>query len=466
MDHIPQHHGHGVRLYLLGTLVAVELLMSFSFLGYFHTEPISITIAYLPVLAAGALLGPLESTLLGAVFGLASMWKASASYIAVFDQLFSPLMSGHPVKSVLLSVGSRALFGLLAGLLYQLARQRKHPALWVGVVSYLGPYLHSALVYSAMWAFSPETGYTPLDTLRSFLAPGNIVESLVTAALVVLVWRGAQSRVWRLFLARVEAARSFRLGERYHVLSLVAIILLALLSSVAVAFYFVDRMEIALEVQGISLTDAEYADLLHLQVQFLIGILAMMALLVIFLIFNRRYSTFMDREARTDPLTGAMNRRAFFQSCAKALRGFTPQGEDTGYFIMVDMDRFKEINDRYGHPEGDQVLKYAVLELEDAFGRDGLIGRVGGDEFALLLYTPIPREALERSLRQFQERLRRSQLDGRPISCSIGAHPITPSRTVDDLYRDADRLLYLAKQCGRDQFVIGPVQEAPAGGPH
>lgn len=463
MDHAPQY-SRGIRLYLLGTLVAVELLMSFSFLGYFHAEPISVTIAYIPVLAAGALMGPLESTLLGAVFGLASMWKASASYIMAFDQLFSPLMSGHPVKSILLSVGSRALFGLLTGLLYQIARRTRHPAPWVGVISYLGPFLHSALVYSAMLAFFPETGYTPLDTLRSFLTPGNIVEALVTAGLVLLVWRGAQSRVWTQFLSRVEAARSFRLGDRYHVLSLVAIILLALLSSVAVAIYFVNRMESALALQGISLTDTEYADLLHLQVQFLIGILAMMTLLVIFLLFNRLYSTYMDREARTDPLTGAMNRRAFFQSCAKALRGFIPQGEDTGYFIMVDMDRFKEINDRYGHPEGDQVLQHAALELEDAFGRDGLIGRVGGDEFALLLYTPMSRKELERSLRLFQERLRHSQLDVRPITCSIGAHPITPSRTVDDLYRDADRLLYLAKQKGRNQFVIGPVPEASLAG--
>ena len=71
-----------IQWYLLGTLVAVELLMSFSFLGYIHIEPISITTAYLPVMAAGVLLGPLESMAVGAVFGLASMWKASADYVS------------------------------------------------------------------------------------------------------------------------------------------------------------------------------------------------------------------------------------------------------------------------------------------------------------------------------------------------------------------------------------------------
>ncbi len=85
-----QQKGGSVRWYVLGVLVAIELLMSFSFLGYIHVEPISVTFAYIPVLLAGALLGPLEATLVGTVFGLASMWKASADYVMDFDQLFSP----------------------------------------------------------------------------------------------------------------------------------------------------------------------------------------------------------------------------------------------------------------------------------------------------------------------------------------------------------------------------------------
>ena len=80
----------GPRRYLLFSLIFVELLMSFSFLGYFHLEPISVTTAYLPVLLAGALATPVDATIVGAVFGLASLWKASASYVMAADQLFSP----------------------------------------------------------------------------------------------------------------------------------------------------------------------------------------------------------------------------------------------------------------------------------------------------------------------------------------------------------------------------------------
>ena len=78
MRHLSAHRRLTDR-YVLGALLAIELLMSFSFLGYFHVEPISVTIAYLPVLLAGALLGPMEATAVGTVFGLTSMWKASAS---------------------------------------------------------------------------------------------------------------------------------------------------------------------------------------------------------------------------------------------------------------------------------------------------------------------------------------------------------------------------------------------------
>ncbi len=153
-----------------------------------------------------------------------------------------------------------------------------------------------------------------------------------------------------------------------------------------------------------------------------------------------------------------MNRRAFFQSSKRVLSHFNFQRDATGYFVMVDMDRFKEINDLYGHPEGDRVLKEAVLAMNAIFGGDGLIGRVGGDEFAILIYIPTTRPLLEGQLQRLMESIQRIRMDNRAISCSIGAQPITPDRTAEDLYRDADNLLYTAKNRGRNQYMIGPVE--------
>ncbi len=295
MEYGAKRHS-SIRWYLFGILVALELLMSFSFLGYFHAEPISITIAYIPVLLAGALLGPLESMAVGTVFGLASMWKASASYVMPFDRLFSPIMSGYPVESFLLSVGSRALFGLLIGVLYMAAKKGRPSGVWMGVVSFFGQTIHSALVYGTMWIFFPEAGLTLLNTVESFFTLNNIVANLLSAGLVVLFWHIMRSPTWNQFVQRLEAAKTVQASDRLNILPLVGIILLAIISSVAVALYFVQRMVSVLQQKGVTLPDDGYDDMVHLQIQFLFGILAMMVLVTIFLVLNRRYNTYMRRE--------------------------------------------------------------------------------------------------------------------------------------------------------------------------
>ena len=184
-----------MRRYLLLFLVAVELLMSFSFLGYIHVDPISITTAYLPVLVAGALTGPGEAAIVGTVFGLASMWKASASYVMAADQLFSPLLSGSPVGSLLLSVGSRALFGLVSGLLYVAARRLRSTAVWIAVASFFGRMIHSLMVYSVMGLFFPEAGFGPADAFSGFFTLSNVGANLFSAAVVLVFWQLTHSQL-------------------------------------------------------------------------------------------------------------------------------------------------------------------------------------------------------------------------------------------------------------------------------
>ena len=90
-------------LYLFWILAAFEILMSFTFLGYVHIPPISVTFAYIPILIAALLLGTWQSAAIGAIFGLASMYKSTAYYILPADMLFSPFMSGNPIGSFILA---------------------------------------------------------------------------------------------------------------------------------------------------------------------------------------------------------------------------------------------------------------------------------------------------------------------------------------------------------------------------
>lgn len=175
---------NGGRKYVLWGLVAVELFMSFSFLGYLHIEPISITFVYIPVLVAACIFGPKEGALLGAVFGLASMWKASAFYVGIGDMVFSPVMSGKPAESIMLSVGTRALFGLLTGFFYKLAQKNRHPLAGIVLVTSVGRTLHAFLVYGYMGAAFPETGFGVANTLDDTLRWDFIPFLLIVNAVV------------------------------------------------------------------------------------------------------------------------------------------------------------------------------------------------------------------------------------------------------------------------------------------
>ena len=453
-----------MRRYLLLFLVAVELLMSFSFLGYIHVDPISITTAYLPVLVAGALTGPGEAAIVGTVFGLASMWKASASYVMAADQLFSPLLSGSPVGSLLLSVGSRALFGLVSGLLYVAARRLRSTAVWIAVASFFGRMIHSLMVYSVMGLFFPEAGFGPADAFSGFFTLSNVGANLFSAAVVLVFWQLTHSQLWQRFQRRLEISRSLDAGDRYHLLALAITIVVTMISVVAVTFYFVHRMDYVLEVNGITLTDTGYADMLHLQVQFLFGIVSLMILVTLFLILNRRYTSYMALEGKLDSLTGVMTRRAFFPACSARLQAWKPQDGPCGYFVMVDLDHFKDINDAHGHPEGDRALKEVAQRLREIFGRDCLIGRMGGDEFALLVCEDLSPAEMEVALRRFLERVRKTSWDGHPLTCSIGALRAPEPRAPEELYLEADRLLYAAKEQGRNRYVIGGREAACAAG--
>ena len=126
-----------------------------------------------------------------------------------------------------------------------------------------------------------------------------------------------------------------------------------------------------------------------------------------------------------------------------------------GYFIMLDIDWFKRINDEFGHPEGDRVLHDLAKCLRDIFSPIGLIGRLGGDEFAILIDQPIDRDKLENELRSFAERIDKLNSQASSLSCSIGVFVITGPSSIDDLYKKADLLLYQAKQQGRNRYIFG-----------
>ena len=153
--------------------------------------------------------------------------------------------------------------------------------------------------------------------------------------------------------------------------------------------------------------------------------------------------------ATVDPLTGLLNRRAFFQR-AKAL--LQSAGEISA--TMVDIDHFKRVNDVHGHAAGDAALCFVAEHLRDA---DAIVGRLGGEEFAILHANREIESSLLRS-ESVRQRIASGNIDlgagaRASLSCSFGVAARRPGDDIDRLLRKADVALYVAKTSGRNRVV-------------
>lgn len=163
--------------------------------------------------------------------------------------------------------------------------------------------------------------------------------------------------------------------------------------------------------------------------------------------------------ARRDPLTQVYNRNAFRNEVEQYV--MVSEGTRTGILLLMDIDKFKSINDQYGHLEGDKALKYLTGLLQKIFRSGDLVGRLGGDEFLVFLKGDFDRSILEERLEELAAQLR--QYDKVPITCSIGITFIsTEGFSYEESLRQADQALYRCKERGRGGFCYGDAEEKPA----
>jgi diguanylate cyclase (GGDEF)-like protein len=160
--------------------------------------------------------------------------------------------------------------------------------------------------------------------------------------------------------------------------------------------------------------------------------------------------------ASTDPLTGLPNRR-YFDEFSSLLTGRRRAG-DAVAVLMIDIDRFKGLNDTYGHPTGDQVLRSVAGAITAAVRDQDVPARIGGEEFAVLLRNPGPAVALEigERVREAVRELDLAEIGVPGVSVSVGVADATgPDEPIEALLDRADRALLRAKRAGRDRVIAG-----------
>lgn len=168
----------------------------------------------------------------------------------------------------------------------------------------------------------------------------------------------------------------------------------------------------------------------------------------------------LEDMARRDPLTGLDNRRHWEHRARRLLERSQREGEPA-CLMLIDLDRFKPINDRHGHGAGDDVLRGLAQLLERELPAGHITGRLGGDEFVVAL--PLPEnlgQAQAEALHAAVRSLEWPGLADLAVSVSIGLAPVPASGSLRDWLEAADHALYRAKRAGRDR--TGSAHAEPA----
>jgi len=223
---------------------------------------------------------------------------------------------------------------------------------------------------------------------------------------------------------------------------------LLLAQAVVAALRFVS---VVLGMAGSSLMDGNWIQSLYISMY---SFSVLLLSISVILMATDRVHTEFEYMATRDSLTGALNRRALLDACRDAFAS----GQRHMALLMVDLDHFKEVNDRFGHQMGDKVLREAVRRMQRAVGDAGVLGRYGGEEFVVLLPGTGKVEAMAIAARL-------KQAIGEPftadspmakvgsIAVSIGVAASDGGRGVEEVLARADAALYEAKAMGRDQVI-------------
>jgi diguanylate cyclase (GGDEF)-like protein len=212
-----------------------------------------------------------------------------------------------------------------------------------------------------------------------------------------------------------------------------------------------------------SFSQSAWLELLSLE-----GLLFTISIAFLLLAMAKERTEYGHREAaRTDALTGILNRRGFLEQSASSNR-WAMDLKPTAV-MLIDLDNFKGINDRFGHAIGDRVLRMFADTARACLPSTGLIGRWGGDEFAAVLYDT-GREEARAAAERIQQTFRRlaADIDGHQIQATLSIGMVfSPEGPLDlpALLVQADEALYLAKELGRNRIEVASPETVWKSGP-
>lgn len=344
-------------------------------------------------------------------------------------------------------------FGLCAVAAGMLAARNSLPGLWAIDIANALRFAAFGLAWHAVRRFTGRAGSWIVA-----LAPAAVW--LTACAFLLLEDAGIRTRILASAPVMMGYAASlaldlWRVAPRFRWIARPAAIVLVLHAGI-----FALRFAMALHVsESILINTASIIGPLSP-----VAILEMLiiAIAVAFLLLsaaNEEMGIRHRQAALLDPLTGVCNRRGFDAEIARAFAQATRSGSPMA-LLLFDLDHFKEINDTHGHPAGDRILRTLTRTVAAHLRPDDVLGRLGGDEFGILLADTRIEQAqvlAERVRRAVAKMIVRTDPEIR-FTISIGLAGLVHSDSPDTLIEKADAALYRAKAGGRNRVEADPVR--------
>lgn len=402
-----------------------------------------------PVLCGAYVLGPAAGAILGGVFGLVSIWKASVSAFTTLALLFSPFFSGAPAESLAMSLGTRVVFGWLAGMLFVQVRKQQASKLWFAAAILAASIFDSLSVFLCLHLFFPETDIGLGYGLRRLASVSSFINYSIVVLLVFLLDKCLRLPLMRHLASELKYSRDATRSRTFYIVN--AVLLAALLfAAFGLMYHFYDRANSLLDFYGIEVSQAVHSRLVNMVLQLLVTTISVFVVLEILVILLGNYFLRMIFQARRDMMTLLLNKNTFSNHVSTSLR----ENGASSWLMLLDVDNFKKLNDTYGHPNGDKVPIAFAHILRETFASRGIVGRLGGDEFAV--YAEDISETVMLSLAwDVCSRVFVLHINGvQGISCSTGITLCKKSESFLDACTRADQALYKSRNAGKNRYSL------------
>jgi len=363
-------------------------------------------------------------------------------------------------------------------------------ALWHRERIFHSARLFAASYATAAFAFSVQAAYGVHDFINGITFIGDIAFVLSPAILVMamgerfsfrppivvlfsLVFVASIGQGWFGLVDRDLAVRIYFIN--FGVCSIFLIAIIQLLSQnlsiatglvaaqLAVVTFAVALSTIfAVDVTNSEFTVSELRETVYMAlINITVSLISLTLAVTLLLHYIIELISFMRHQADTDPLTGLLNRRGLEAECDVFLNS---DGSRPFAMIVLDIDYFKGINDRFGHAAGDAVLRKIASIVRNGVRNSDMCGRIGGEEFCIVMpdaNASIARLCAETIRSVIEQTCCTSWPNLPPVTASFGISEYRDNEGYEALFRRADAALYEAKRTGRNKVVIDSVQKNP-----